>query len=153
MNNFNFDEAKKALAEKGVFESFTTGTSMKPLFKTHRDIITVKPLDRPIKKNDVVLYKSERNEKLILHRVIKVNKDGSLVIRGDNTYNNETDVKPEDIVGVLVSFYRNGKFTDCNKSKKYKAYVLYVRANYPFRYAWKIKIRPFLGRTKRKIFK
>jgi hypothetical protein len=48
--------------------------------------------------------------------------DGSYVMCGDNQFDLERGIRDEDIIGVLVMFYRNGKRYDVH-SLKYKAYV------------------------------
>lgn len=84
-----------------------TGVSMLPLLKQGRDLFVVtKKTSKRCKKYDVVLFK--RNNKYILHRVIKVN-DSDYVTKGDNCVYAEQGVKDEDIIGVMTSFIRKGK--------------------------------------------
>lgn len=79
---------EKILEADGVYASVTAGTSMRPLFKTHRDMIVVKKKEAPLKKYDVVLYKV--GGKYILHRVIGFDRERALcIIRGDNTYSKD----------------------------------------------------------------
>lgn len=151
MHNENFDNAVDTLARGEEYVSMTSGYSMYPMLKQHRDIVVVKPVTSPLKVNDVPLYKRDGRDKLVLHRIIKINPDGSLVIRGDNTYRKELDVKPEDIVGVLKGFYRKGKYYNCERSRRYRVYIFFMRISYPVRWIWKIKLRPLLRRVKRKI--
>jgi len=136
-----------------IYESshLTKGCSMRPLFKQHRDIITVNKNVGEIKRGDVVLYPSLRTEDLILHRVIKVNGD-ELLIRGDNTYVIEHR-KKDEIIGVLTSFYRKGKYCDCKKSKAYKIYSTIILNTYPIRFFWKIKLRPRLVKIAKCVFR
>ena len=136
------------LEEHGVYASNTLGASMRPLFKTHRDMVVVRRPESELKKYDVALYVSPRG-KYILHRVIKVCRDEYL-IRGDNTYSIE-HVPKGAVIGVLIQFNRNGK--SCSVSDKF--YKFYSRAwnfIYPIRFVL-YKLRCLLGRIYRGIFK
>ena len=93
----------------GAFAYKTKGTSMKPLLKQNRDVITIAKKKERLKPLDVALYK--RNSDYVLHRVIKLTKDGYL-IRGDNTYALE-NVKEEQVLGVMTALNRNGKDIKC----------------------------------------
>ena len=73
------------LKKNGVYASVTSGVSMRPLFKTHRDMVILKKPNGVLKKYDVVLYKA--GAKYLLHRIIKVDTERNVyVIRGDNTF-------------------------------------------------------------------
>lgn len=148
MQYLDIDEIEKALEQNKEVCSLTVGISMRPMLRQHRDIVIIKRVDGKLKKNDVPLYKRTGRDKLVLHRILKVTNDG-YVIRGDNLYKKEYDVKDGDIIGVLKAFYRDGKYYDCEKSRKYKIYVFLMRASYPLRYFWKLSLRPFLGKVKR----
>ena len=135
------------LSKHGSYASNTLGPSMRPLFKTHRDVVVMQPLDREVKKYDIVLYKDPRG--YILHRVVKI-KGNTLVIRGDNTFKPEF-VEKERIIARVVSFNRKGKHHTVTD----RGYLLYVRFwnfIYPVRFVLR-KIRLLLGKIKRKIFK
>ena len=148
MQHIGINEIEKALEQNHEVCSLTVGISMRPMLRQHRDIVIIKRIDRKLKKNDVPLYKRHGRDKLALHRILKVTENG-YVIRGDNLYTKEYDVKDGDIIGVLKAFYRDGKYYDCEKSRKYKTYVFFMRVSYPLRYIWKFKLRPFLGKIKR----
>lgn len=148
MQYLGIDEIEKALEQNQEVCSLTVGISMQPMLRQHRDIVVIKRVDGKLKKNDVPLYKRTGRDKLVLHRILKVTNDG-YIIRGDNLYTKEYDVKDDDIIGVLKAFYRDGKYYDCEKSRKYKTYVFFMRVSYPLRYIWKFKLRPFLGKIKR----
>ena len=148
MHQTDLLNADEALRENEEVAVLTSGISMEPMLRQHRDIVIIKRIDRKLKKNDVPLYKRPGRDKLVLHRILKVTENG-YVIRGDNLYIKEYDVKDGDIIGVLKAFYRDGKYYDCEKSRKYKIYVFLMRTSYPFRYFWKFRLRPFLGKIKR----
>ena len=94
------------LERHGVYASTTRGVSMRPLFRTGRDMVIISRPEGEQKKYDVVLYRDGKG-KYILHRIISV-KDTHYVIRGDNTYVREY-VDKSRIIGVLTEFNRKGK--------------------------------------------
>ena len=130
----------------------TKGTSMRPLLKQGRDIVVIKRPHFPLKSGDAPLYRVEGKKELVLHRILKVLKDGTYIIRGDNLFRKEY-VTESQIVGVMKAFFRDGKYCDCEKSRKYKLYIIINRASYPIRYFWKCMLRPLLAKTYKKIFK
>ena len=153
----NFKNARLELEQKGEIRGLTVGNSMLPLFRNNKDIAIIKAVNGKYNVNDVVLYRKKETDEFILHRVLKIN-DKHLVIRGDNRYSKEF-IPYDDIIGVMVSFERNGKHYDCKKSFKYKLYIIYIRVSYPLRRLLK-KIKSFFVLLKsnpkliiRKIFK
>lgn len=125
----------------------TRGISMRPLLRQGRDIVVIQKPQFPLKPGDVPLYKVRSKKELVLHRILKV-QGNTYIIRGDNTYALE-HVPQKNIVGVMKAFYREGKYCDCEKSRSYRIYVFLNRISYPFRFVWKRKLRPVLGRCKR----
>ena len=94
------------IRENGVYASTTKGTSMRPLFRTNRDVVILKKCVTEPKRYDVVLYRDKAGKHL-LHRVIRV-KDATFIIRGDNTFVRETVAK-DRIIAVLTEYNRKGK--------------------------------------------
>ena len=135
------------LSERGSFASVTKGVSMRPLFKTRRDMIVVKPPSSPLKKYDVVLYRGSAGE-YILHRIIKV-KESHFVIRGDNTYKNEY-VPKDKVIGILTSYNRKGK-SGSPESFSFKLYSRLWHYIYPLRYLC-VKARTMLSKAYRALF-
>ena len=130
MMNCELSNPIEQLELYGVYASGTKGKSMRPLFKTGRDAVVLKKVDKEIKKYDVVLYQ-DRSGKYILHRVIG-KKDGVLIIRGDNTFRREY-VKEERILAYLISFNRKGKHHDVGDFG-YKFYSRVWNFLYPIRF-------------------
>ena len=95
------------LEKEGVLVYTNVGFSMMPLLRQHKDIIEIHQKEAGrCKKYDVVLYK--RKDKYILHRILKVLPDG-YIIAGDHCTFIETDIKDENILGVMTKVIRNGK--------------------------------------------
>lgn len=136
------------LAKHGVFASNTSGVSMQPLFKTHRDMVIIKKPDGELRKYDVALYRDSRS-RYVLHRVIGV-RDDEYIIRGDNTFVKE-HVPKNAVIGVLIAFNRNGKRHSTDELL-YKLYSRFWHFIYPLRHA-KMATRRALARLYRKIFK
>ena len=142
---------EEAIDKNGEIMVCSSGISMYPMVRHRKDMVVIEKLNRPLKKYDVPVYRTKTG-KIVMHRILKITPDG-YIIRGDNLFQNEYDIKNENIIGVLKAFYRNGKHVDCTTSKMYKFYIFYIRFSYPARYVWKIFIRPFLSKIKHAIFK
>lgn len=100
---------KEVLARDGVLVYRTRGVSMEPMLRQGRDLVTIraaKPGER-FHENDVVLY-CQAVGRYVLHRIVGVGPAG-YVILGDNCVAYERDVPFEDVLGILVSFVRDGK--------------------------------------------
>ncbi len=106
---------EEILTESGILFVKTVGTSMRPLIKQGRDIVVVKPISEKLKRLDVVLYATnDEDKKYVLHRILKVNADGTFFVAGDNNFNGET-IKEEQIIGVMTGLIRGEKIKECNK--------------------------------------
>lgn len=119
------------IEKDGVYPSVTVGKSMKPLFKTHRDMVVLEKCVKCPEKYDVVLYRV--GEKYVLHRVIGIDREKKIfIIRGDNTFRKEY-VPFGAVIARLSAFTRRGKHgTVCDKS--YKIYSRVWNFIYPARY-------------------
>lgn len=86
------------------------GISMMPFLRADKDVMIIEPCTASkIKKYDAVLFVRRNNKKAyVLHRVLRVNPDGTFWIVGDNCYSGET-VRSEQILGKLTSVLRDGK--------------------------------------------
>lgn len=152
MKTYDINAVEDQLKTQETAAFLTSGESMRPLLRTHRDIVVISRATHPLQVGDVPLYKKKGVKKLILHRIIDMHEDGTYITRGDNTYHREY-IPQADVVGVMTAIYRGGKYIDCATSKRYKLYVKYNKFFYPVRMVWRTKIRATLGRIKRKIKK
>ena len=111
-----------AIAEQlninGVISFVPTGNSMWPTLKNKGQAVVVQKKTDRLKKFDVALYVLD--DKLVLHRVIKVESDGYITC-GDSQFNLER-VPENCVLGVMTGFYQKEKFIDVN-SPDYKARV------------------------------
>ncbi len=132
------ESIEEVLLGHGKFVGPTMGTSMLPMLKSGRDTIVVKPKEEKLKPLDVALYK--REEKYVLHRVLKVTDTG-YIIRGDNCYYDEI-IPEEDVIGVLTEFFRKDKHYYCTDEE----YLRYVKKRIK-----RYKSRRFFVLTQRKL--
>ena len=126
---------ERILATEGVLASVTEGVSMRPLFKTHRDMVVIRSASGELSRYDVALYRV--GEKYVFHRIVGVDREKRVyLVRGDNTYRLER-VPFETVIGVLESFNRKGKHGTVN-DKGYRFYSRAWVALYPVRYALRL---------------
>ena len=121
---------EEMLEDKGFIIYTNKGYSMLPLLRQKKDIIEIRKKEPGrCKKYDVVLYR--RNERYILHRILKVLPDSYLIAGDHNTFV-ETDVTDDMILGVMSKVIRDGK-TITPENKLYKLYVHLWCDVYPIR--------------------
>ena len=137
--------AEQVLAETGVWVSTTSGHSMKPMLHDRRDTVVVEPATARLKRFDVALYRAD--EKLILHRVVRVRPDG-YKIRGDHCDFTES-VADSQILGVMTSFTRHGRRIDA-RNRRYRAYAAVWTCLYPIRWCAR-KVCRLAGRVWRTV--
>ena len=140
------------LEKNGVLVYTNVGFSMMPLLRQRKDIIEIRRIEGRCRKYDVVFYK--RGENYILHRVLKVLPDG-YIIAGDHCTFIETDIKDENILGIMTRVQRNGKDITPDNFW-YKLYVHLWCDVYPVRMLIlkiKFRIRWFAGGVKRRILR
>ena len=134
---------ERELNESGAVIYTNVGVSMLPLIRENRDILVIKKADG-LKKYDVVLFKRKNIKgrgEYVLHRIVKILKDGSFFIAGDNCTDGET-VEREQILGVLASLRRGDKTVNLD-GFCYKAYVYLWCAPYHTRFLL-LKVKAFL---------
>ncbi len=117
MNNKN---AEQILETVGIYSAISKGTSMWPMLGDGKNrIIVAKPETEP-KLYDVALFRRESGL-LVLHRIVEIHNDHYLFC-GDNQ-NFLEKVNKEQVLGVLKGYYKDKKYTDCEKSRSYRLYV------------------------------
>ena len=136
------------LERHGTYASVTRGISMRPLFKTHRDMVIIGRVPEELKKYDVVLYTGAGN-RYTMHRIIGFVGD-DLIIRGDNTYRREI-VPRKNVIGILTEFNRRGKH-HTTEERGYKIYSRIWHYLYPVRHFFHL-LRRLASKIKHAIFK
>ncbi len=86
-----------------------TGNSMRPYISHRRDcVVLVKTDGLKLKKGQIPLYKREDGH-YVLHRIVKVEKDGTYTMLGDAQTELEYGIKPSQIVALSKAFIRKEK--------------------------------------------
>lgn len=122
---------KESLANGAAVPLTVTGSSMMPLLKPQRDFVWLEPCDtEQIRKGDIVLFERD-NGKPVLHRVRKVEDDGTLLMNGDALFWSET-IEKNQIVACVKRFERNQKIFTCD-SLTVKLWNMCWHVTRPFR--------------------
>ena len=124
------------------------GSSMMPLIRRSMDPVTIVPLQRPLKKGDVVLFTAGKG-RYVVHRVWKLEESRLLTI-GDNCVNPDGWIPYEAVLGQAVAFTRNG----CRYRLDTRAARIWGRVwmwLYPVRRSY-IRLRRFVVRRYRPLF-
>ena len=98
------------LSKEGIAPPVTIlleGSSMQPLIRRGIDPVTIVPLQRPLKKGDVILFTPNPGH-YVVHRVWKL-KYGSVCTLGDSCQNPDGWFPEEGVLGQAVCFIRNGR--------------------------------------------
>ncbi len=105
MKNLTYQEI---IDQKGMFLYAPTGTSMLPLIREGIDTVKLVKITKKLKKYDVVLYKRANNQ-FVLHRIVKVNKDGFNML-GDNQFHIEKGVPKDSVIALMDGLFRQDKY-------------------------------------------
>ena len=112
MNTTKSDPVKidleQLLREGNIIRIKPQGYSMYPLFIPGRDEALIQKTDyTDCHRNDVVLYRRDQGI-LVLHRICRVASDGFYMV-GDNQFEVEGPLRPDQLRGRLIAFIHNGK--------------------------------------------
>lgn len=129
---------EEQLAVRGQICFTNVGRSMMPLLREGRDIMVIdKKGAEPCKNHDAVLFKRygvHGRGAYVMHRILRVNKDGTYWIVGDACIKGET-VNEDQILGILTAVIRDGKRINVT-DKKYRLYVFFVASLWPLHHVW-----------------
>ena len=98
---------QKVIEAGGEFLFYPSGRSMLPTIKPGRDGVLLQRASKPSAR-DLLLYR-RKDGSFVLHRLVRIEKNGSLVMRGDAQYIDEKGILPEQIVGRVCAIVRNEK--------------------------------------------
>lgn len=103
---------EQLLDQDGHLAYTNKGVSMMPLLRQGRDVMLIeKKGEKPCRKLDAVLFRrpsESGRDAYVMHRILRVNGDGTYWIIGDNCISGET-VQEEQILGILTGVLRDGK--------------------------------------------
>ena len=119
---------ERCLQELGYAIVSPKGTSMWPLLREGKSWVQVTSRDgRQLRAGDVVLYRRSDGQ-LVLHRIIRVENDGTYWVCGDHQWKLEERIREEQILAVARTFSRNGYLIDAH-TKWYRLYQLFWNRN------------------------
>ena len=102
----------RGLTEEGQLVSMLiAGNSMSPFLIHQRDYIYFEKPKRELKVGDPVFYQRD-NGQYVMHRICKVNKDGTYDIVGDAQREIEKGIRRDQIFALIVRVQRKGKMTE-----------------------------------------
>lgn len=100
-------DLEKLLREGNIIRIKPQGYSMYPLFIPGRDEALIQQISpENCHRNDIVLYRRDHSI-LVLHRIFRITPEGFYMV-GDNQYEIEGPLRPDQIAGKLIAFVRNG---------------------------------------------
>jgi len=138
---------EEVLAQGSSVELTVTGNSMYPMLRHRVSRVRLSPA-AALKKYDIPLYRRD-NGAYVLHRII-AQPGSTLTCCGDNQWQPEPGIRPDQVIAVVTAFARNGRWVPC-RNVCYRIYCCVWVAVRPLRGAWK-RLRPVLGRIRRKLF-
>lgn len=99
---------EETFANGATFALTITGNSMEPTFRNGQDRVILSPLERPLRKGDVPLYRRDDGT-IVLHRVVAVHSDGTIDCCGDHQLLVERNIRPQQVLAVGTAFVRSGR--------------------------------------------
>ncbi|MFC2149089.1 signal peptidase I [Candidatus Auribacterota bacterium] len=111
-----------------------SGTSMYPLFR-NGDIISAQSTSfDDLREKDVIYFKIPRSDKKGVHRIIEIDKGKKHIkTKGDGALIKDPfHLRPDDVLGKVVSFKRDDQTVSLTKSKLYFSYI-YSKMAHPYR--------------------
>lgn len=111
---------REVLASGGEFRLYPHGTSMLPLLRQGRDSVSLRRVDSPIRKGDILFYQRPDGS-FVLHRVRAVTPEG-LTMMGDNQTLPEPGVSPDWVIGRVTRIFRDDKEVICD-GQRYRWYL------------------------------
>ncbi len=107
-----------------------SGSSMAPFLIHHRDTIIFGPVDRPLKRGDMVFYERPSGQ-FVMHRIRKVGREGLYLI-GDAQTETEGPLPPDCVFAIIKQVCRKGVWLD-EKSKVWRFFATVWLRVIPFR--------------------
>ena len=106
-----FEEYRRILAEEprvAALPLIVSGSSMTPFLISGRDTVYLSRLERPARQGDILLYRRDNGE-YVLHRVRRVEKDGTLTMVGDAQTELEPGIRADQIIAIVTFVVRKEK--------------------------------------------
>ena len=113
-----------------------SGSSMVPFLRPG-DTVYLNPVEELPRRGDIVLF-TRPSGQYILHRVVKVNADGSYIMLGDAQTQRERIESAASIHGIVVSALHKGKLLT-PKSFRWRIFATV--------WQWVVPLRPFIMKS------
>ena len=143
------------LAKQGIAVPVTTqlnGYSMEPLIRYRKDPVTIVPVDRELVPGDVVLF--ERSDgAYVVHRLYWISEDRTMVQTwGDNCYYADAPIEISKVLGIALSFERDGKMISLTTEEQRKRGLRWINSRIlrPV-WFWYRRCKNFVGCVKRRL--
>ena len=105
------EEYRRLLAEDPRIKELplvVSGSSMTPFLVSGRDTAFLSRLERPVRRGDILLYRRD-NGQYVLHRVWRVEEDGTYTIVGDAQTELERGIRAGQVIALVTAVERKGK--------------------------------------------
>ena len=155
--NEKYSSFERELNKSGKLIYTNVGISMLPLIRENRDVMVIEKREEPPKRLQAVLFRRDGIEgrgRYVVHRILKIRKDGTYFIAGDHDTSGEL-VAFDHILGVLTAVIRDGKQIRFN-GFRYWCYLHLWCAPYHFRFFLLRTVRGikyFFSAARHKLFK
>ena len=127
-----------SLTQRGLMAPITIylkGASMEPLIRYMKDSVKIIPVNRKLLEGDVVLFECA-DGKHVLHRIYKIIEDkGVIQTWGDNCYSPDPFITISSVIGIAVSFNRNGQTINLDSNEQRQKGLKWLNSKYK-RYVW-----------------
>lgn len=109
---------------------YLDGGSMRPLIRRKTDKVTILPLDKPLERGDIVLFKSA-DGRFVVHRVWQFHDDWIQTL-GDWCIFPDAPIPRENIYGVVTEMKRGGKYYSLD-APEFRAFGKFWMRLFPLR--------------------
>lgn len=126
---------------------YPRGVSMLPMLVQGRDSVTLSPVQGPLKKYDLPLYR-RGNGQFVLHRIVEAGETYTCV--GDNQFELERGVRHEQMLAVVTAFVYNGREYSVD-ALSHRLYCRLWHRSRPVRAVWRRGMKWLRRQARREI--
>lgn len=120
------DAIQEVLNHGGEFRLYPKGRSMLPLIRQEKDSVVLKKrIDQPnvpLKRKEIAFYRRDSGQ-FVLHRVMRIERDGTYTMCGDNQLYLEKNIRADQVIGYVDGIYKKDRLLSLT-SLRYRLYVL-----------------------------
>ncbi len=118
---------RQAISAGGSVRVRVKGRSMSPFLVDGRDSVFFESLpNHPLRSGDILLYR-RRNGRYVMHRLYRVENDGSLTFVGDNQSALEKGIGQDQLIAFVNRCVRGGKEIACDHNALNRLMILYMK--------------------------